>query len=705
MNTYQRISWVAITIVCMVILVSTTIYRQSTMAATPRDVALPTAGIVAPPFRGQAIPWGISSGNLHRLPVSTQSGVKQLAVNDHHALAITANNTVVGWGINLNGELTIPRTLSNVVQVTTGITHSAALNATGNVTIWGHANVLKQGRSFSNIVQIASGDAHVVLLRNGGGIIVAGGTTAQRAVPSEFNCGGVVLCNAARAAVAVAAGSDSSVVLSANGDITQWGSARTVPTAAHTDMVQVFASGNTYAALNPNGTLIVWGAVDNLDISAVSGATRLDEGGAKYLVVPNMTGIIEVASAKWGIALVRRSGVALTIPYYTQQAPTLPDARIVTLGMHRNHSCGVALSYAAISLLPTATTSLQLDTLAVERFTQMGNVVAWGDDSDITTIPSNARDGTVIQIVAGRYHVVALRNDSVVVAWGDNMYGQSTIPTTLDDVRVADDPMRVVAVAAGGNHSVALRANGEVIVWGDNTFNQLQVPTGLKPIVQISAGARHTIALQNDGTLVGWGDNSAGQITVPKVAGVQKIASGYFHNLALLRNGEIFTWGSNSFGQLTLPPLSNVVDVAASNANSMFLHRDGRVTVLGLNSDDQRNVPNGIYQHVDAGFNHLLAIDATGQPVAWGLDTNNQTTIPPALTRALMLAGGSNFSVALVPNSAAFVAPTPQPTREQRNMRFTRVAAGSESALATVDGNVVVWGNDASNQLAMPALS
>lgn len=705
MHTYRSIAWMSIAIICMCAFITTSLYRLGTVAAIPRTVALPTAGIVAPTFRGQAIAWGTTSGNLHRLPASTQSGVKQLAVSDHHALAITTNNTVVGWGINLNGELTIPRTLSNIVQVTTGITHSAALNATGNATIWGHANVLKQGRNFSNIVQIASGDAHVVLLRSGGGIIVAGGTTAQRAVPNEFNCGGTVLCNAAYAAVAVAAGSDSSVVLSANGAITQWGSTRIVPTVARTDMVQVFASGNIYAALNPNGTLIIWGAVENLDISAVSGATRLDEGGAKYIVVPNMTGIIDVESAKWGMALVRRSGVAITIPYYTQQAPVLPNQRIVTLGMHRNHSCGIALSYAAIDQQPTATTSLQLDTLVAERFTQMGTVVAWGDDSDVTTIPSNARDGTVIQVVAGRYHIVALRNDGVVVAWGDNMYGQSTVPTTVDDVRAADDPLRVVAVAAGGNHSVALRANGEMIVWGDNTFSQLQVPAGLKPIVQISAGARHTIALQNDGTLIGWGDNSVGQITVPKVAGVQKIASGYFHNLALLRNGEIFTWGSNSFGQLTLPSLSNVVDIAASNANSMFLHRDGRITVLGLNSDDQQNVPPGTYQHIEAGFNHLLAIDASGRPVAWGLDTNNQTSIPPSLTRALMLAGGSNFSVALVPNSAAFVAPTPQPTREQRNMRFNRVAAGSESALATVNGDVVVWGNDTNSQLSVPTVS
>ncbi|MEY2845526.1 MAG: hypothetical protein RL076_1072 [Chloroflexota bacterium] len=705
MHTYRSIAWMSIAIICMCAFITTSLNRLDTVAAIPRTVALPTAGIVAPTFRGQAITWGTPSGNLHRLPASTQSGVKQLVVSDHHALAITATNSVVGWGINLNGELTIPRTLSNIVQVTTGITHSAALNATGNATIWGHANVLKQGRNFSNIVQIASGDAHVVLLRNGGGVIVAGGTTAQRTVPSDFNCGGVILCNAARAAVAVAAGSDSSVVLSANGDVTQWGSTRTVPTLARVNMVRIFAHGNIYAGISQDGTLILWGAVDTLDIGAVSGATRLDEGGAKYIVIPTMTGIIGVESAKWGVGLIRRSGAVVAIPYYAQQVPVLPNSRVVSLGMYRTHTTGIALSYATTVLAPTTTRGLQLDTLAGERTTQAGNVVTWGDESSVATIPSLARDGNVIQVVAGRYHAVALRNDSVVVAWGDTMYGQSTVPNELDDIRSNADPLRVVAVAAGGNHSVALRANGTVTTWGDNTYAQLQIPAGIKPVVQISAGARHTIALQQDGTLVGWGDNSLGQINVPKVGGVTKIATGYFHNLALLRNGEIYTWGSNSFGQLTLPTLRDVVDVAASNANSMFLHRDGTITVIGLNSDEQLHVPAGNYQHIDAGFNHLLAIDTTGKPVAWGLDTNNQTQIPSSITQAFMLAGGSDFSLALVPNPATFGAPTPQPTREQRAMRITRLAAGSESAVATVDGTVVVWGNDAFNQYAAPVLS
>ena len=64
----------------------------------------------------------------------------------------------------------------------------------------------------------------------------------------------------------------------------------------------------------------------------------------------------------------------------------------------------------------------------------------------------------VTAIAAGDYHTVALKSDGTVVAWGDNGYGQTTVPVAAQS--------GVTAIAAGGYHTVALKNDGTVVAWG-----------------------------------------------------------------------------------------------------------------------------------------------------------------------------------------------------------------------------------------------
>ena len=59
----------------------------------------------------------------------------------------------------------------------------------------------------------------------------------------------------------------------------------------------------------------------------------------------------------------------------------------------------------------------------------------------------------VIAIDAGHGRTVALRQGGTVVAWGRNIYGESSVPSTLRDV---------TTVSAGGYHTDALRENGSI---------------------------------------------------------------------------------------------------------------------------------------------------------------------------------------------------------------------------------------------------
>ena len=53
----------------------------------------------------------------------------------------------------------------------------------------------------------------------------------------------------------------------------------------------------------------------------------------------------------------------------------------------------------------------------------------------------------------------------------------------------------VVAIAATGNHIVALKQDRTVVAWGYNGSGQTTVPADLSGVVAIAAGAYHTVAL------------------------------------------------------------------------------------------------------------------------------------------------------------------------------------------------------------------
>src|SRR5438445_279594 len=117
-----------------------------------------------------------------------------------------------------------------------------------------------------------------------------------------------------------------------------------------------------------------------------------------------------------------------------------------------------------------------------------GTVISWGRQ----VIPY-VQPGTRYQAIAtGAGHTQALKPDGAVVAWGDNSFGQSTVPTNVTGV---------IAIAAGADHSLALKSDGTVVAWGDNGYGESTVPTNLTGVVAIAGGGLHSLALKSDGTV------------------------------------------------------------------------------------------------------------------------------------------------------------------------------------------------------------
>ena len=67
-----------------------------------------------------------------------------------------------------------------------------------------------------------------------------------------------------------------------------------------------------------------------------------------------------------------------------------------------------------------------------------------------------------------------------------------------------------------GASTARAQAPGAVAAWGDNTYGQTTMPVGLSGVTAIAAEGNHTVALKNDGTVVAWGDDTYGQTAVPQ---------------------------------------------------------------------------------------------------------------------------------------------------------------------------------------------
>jgi hypothetical protein len=116
-------------------------------------------------------------------------------------------------------------------------------------------------------------------------------------------------------------------------------------------------------------------------------------------------------------------------------------------------------------------------------------------------------------------------------------------PVAIDGV-----PLRDVSMVAGsGAHVLAVKSNGTVIAWGENTYGQCAVPIGLSNVVAVAAAEHRSLALRKDGTVVGWGGNFHGEGLVPAgLSNVISIAAGSYGSLAVTTGtipGSVFPNG------------------------------------------------------------------------------------------------------------------------------------------------------------------
>jgi hypothetical protein len=174
----------------------------------------------------------------------------------------------------------------------------------------------------------------------------------------------------------------------------------------------------------------------------------------------------------------------------------------------------------------------------------------------------------------------------------------------------------------------------------------------------LAAGTYHFM-MGYGNTLYAWGENSNNQCNIPANAtstiNLKQITAGNAHSLALYytanKGSTIIGWGSNSNGQITIPSSigTGAIQIASGFDHNLALSATGGVICWGNNSYNQCNVPVGLsgITFIAAGHYHSMAIKSDGTVYCWGLNTSGQCDIPNGTTNGFRIDGGLEHTVLL----------------------------------------------------------
>jgi alpha-tubulin suppressor-like RCC1 family protein len=289
------------------------------------------------------------------------------------------------------------------------------------LSVWGDRRTLPGGPSVaaSNLIAVALGGGHGLGLRQDG-LVVAWGTNG---------CGQATVPAGVSNVVQVAAGELHSLALRSDGTVKGWGSSYfggAVPESSLSNIVQVSAGSAFSLALDAEGRIYSWDKPENFKLEPAAGAVAVAAGGLHRLAL-----LRDGRVTAWGPNPLGQTGV----PAEATNAVAIAAGLGFSGALRAD---GLVVAWGTFEASPAFDVALYCS----------GYHMQYGNGSVYRPLPVPAEATNVVAIAAGRHHLVALRADGRVIAWGENFAGQCDVPE-LDGV---------AGVAAGGDLSVALHA-------------------------------------------------------------------------------------------------------------------------------------------------------------------------------------------------------------------------------------------------------
>ena len=373
----------------------------------------------------------------------------------------------------------VPATYAaNVVQISAGTGHSAAIDSDSILWMWG-ANTAGQ---------------------------LGNGNTSSNRIPLQIGTG----------YAQVSAGHDHTLAIKTDGTLWAWGAnaygqlgngsftASTTPIQIGSGFKQVSAARAFSVALKQDGSLWTWGIND---------VGQLGNGKTNSCSVATSVCLPETESGANRPTQVATGFTAISAKSGSAHALALKaDGSVWAWGLGEsgqigNGKTGVDTLYNStpVQVLTNATkiSAGRSSSFAVKTD---GTLWAWGSNTsyqlgtgkgnyDSEQLPVKVGEGYLDVSVGGSIkgtstltgdretHTLALKADGNLWAWGQNQYGQlgngAGGAVTYQFDSTVTTPTQVgsgySAISAGGSHSLAVKADGTLWAWGSNTL----VQTGL----------------------------------------------------------------------------------------------------------------------------------------------------------------------------------------------------------------------------------
>lgn len=246
--------------------------------------------------------------------------------------------------------------------------------------------------------------------------------------------------------IAIAAGSNHSVGILADGTLAGWGDNQFGQIEVPIGVFKAVAAGSNFSlGLRVDGTLAAWGS-----------------NSSGQLNVPVGTFVEIAAGANHGVA-IRSDGTLAAWGSNTQGQTLVPIGTFSKISAGAFHNLAIRTN---------------------------GTIAAWGDNTyGQSTVPP----GMFNDVAAGFYFSLAIRDNGTLQGWGNNDTGQINVPSGT-----------YLAVAANGRlsfpqiqgYGVAIRSDNTLAAWGDPSFGLLNVPPD--KFTAVAAGAQHALAISSD---------------------------------------------------------------------------------------------------------------------------------------------------------------------------------------------------------------
>lgn len=304
-----------------------------------------------------------------------------------------------------------------------------------------------------------------------------------------------------------------------------------------------------------------------------------------------------------------------------------------------------------------------------------------------TRIPADLTN--VTDVASGAYHVLALKKNGTVAAWGKDYGGAAQVPPGLNNV---------AAVAAGSTVSAALRKDGTAVAWGNGFPKGTIHAAPYRDIVSLSAGFSEIYLLRADGSLAVWREQ-----TISPIAGLPKLmaisAQGEDGLLGMTADGSVIQLDVAPQAQLPDHSATGIVSLSFNHAEYAAVHQDGTVSSWQrYRASESGKIPAAATDIMAVSLSsskHALALKRNGTVVAWGSNEHGEGTVPAGLNDVMAVSAGYEYSLALRKDGtvAAWGNDKFDDVASAAGLTdIAAIAAGAPNLALKQDGTIVAWG-------------